>query len=520
MQDEQAAAAESSPGQRKLFWACFIALVATAFAFILRIMVLDDLAAEFGLSETEKGEILGVGIWPFAVSIVLFSLIIDRVGYGKAFLFAFLAHSTFALMTIFADGYRTLYIASFIGGLGNGAVEAAINPLVAAIYRRDKTKWLNILHAGWPAGLMLAGMLAISVGDTGVFSGMLEGGLGWKGKIALIFIPILIYGAMTATCRFPRSERVEAGVSYDEMLKVVGMMGALITLSLIFVEIGRVFEFQDVVTWGCVVLGSILYGLKVRSIGRPLFVFLMLVMIPLAITELGTDSWITDLISPQMEAQGLHPLWVLIYTATLMMILRFMAGPIVHRLSPLGLLATSAAIACVGLYFLSQAAGMMILLAATIYGFGKTFFWPTMLGVVSEQFPRGGALTLNLMGGVGMLAAGVIGNALLGNIQDKEVARALRVEHPAIHSTVMGETKMSIFGRYEPLDPERLEAAPEAVQGTVQGVQDGAKKGALKTVVIFPAIMLACYLALIMWFRSRGGYKPVILEIDDRSAAC
>ena len=146
-------------------------------------------------------------------------------------------------------------------------------------------------------------------------------------------------------------------------------------------------------------------------------------MIPLATTELGTDSWITDLMTPAMNQLGLQAGWVLVYTSAIMFVLRFFAGPIVHKVSPLGLLAICSGIAAVGLYMLSLSTGAMILVAATIYGLGKTFFWPTMLGVVAERFPKGGALTLNITGGLGMIAAGVIGAGILGFIQDKSVER-------------------------------------------------------------------------------------------------
>ncbi|MHC5066798.1 MAG: MFS transporter, partial [Planctomycetota bacterium] len=434
-------------GNRRLFWGCFIALVATSFAFILRIMIMDDLAQAFNLSETERGEILGVGIWPFGVSIVLFSLIIDRIGYGKAILFAFFAHSGFALLTIFANGYAMLYFASFLGGLAAGAIEAAINPIVATMFKKDKTKWLNILHAGWPAGLMLAGVLAISFSENGVLSGMTDGAIGWQTRIALIFIPVVVYGAVLKTCHFPVTERVAAGVSYKDMLKEAGFFGALITSAMILLEVGRVFVWNDYLTWGLVAGLTIASGLYLQSPGRPFFIILMLIMMPLAITELGTDSWITELMEPEMTKAEFHPVWVLVYTATLMMILRFVAGPIVHKLSPLGLLAVSAALAIVGLYALSSATGVMILVAATVYGLGKTFFWPTMLGLASEQSPRGGALTLNMLGGIGMLAAGVLGNPLLGNIQDQEVSRLLLAKDAMIHQQVIGESKLSLFGR-------------------------------------------------------------------------
>jgi len=257
---------------------------------------------------------------------------------------------------------------------------------------------------------------------------------------------------------------------------------------------------------------SIGFGLYVRAIGRPLFLILMMIMVPLAITELGTDSWISSLMNPPMEAIGLQGGWVLVYTAFLMMVLRFSAGPIVHKLKPLGLLAVSAFLAIIGLVFLSKAAGVTILVAATIYGCGKTFFWPTMLGVVSEQFPRGGALTLNLIGGIGMLSAGIIGSALLGNIQDKQIDHALQSENAALHAELMGAEQISVFGTYRPLDGEKLAQRSAEERTEVADIQAVAKKNALATVAIFPGVMLVSYLLLILWFQSRGGYKPVVLE--------
>ncbi|HOD83685.1 MAG TPA: MFS transporter, partial [Phycisphaerae bacterium] len=74
---------------RMIFWACFVALAATAAVFVVRNQVIGEWAAEFNLTETQKGEILGVGLWPFAMTIVLFSLVVDRIGYGHSLLFAF-----------------------------------------------------------------------------------------------------------------------------------------------------------------------------------------------------------------------------------------------------------------------------------------------------------------------------------------------------------------------------------------------------------------------------------------------
>jgi hypothetical protein len=201
---------------------------------------------------------------------------------------------------------------------------------------------------------------------------------------------------------------------------------------------------------------------------------------------------------------------VLVYTSFIMMVLRFFAGPIVHNLSPLGLLATSAVIAAIGLTYLSTAAGSTILIAATLYGFGKTFFWPTMLGVVSEQCPKGGALTLNAIGGVGMLGVGVLGFPFIGLLQVNAVADGMQKQAPAIFEQVK-EEQSGMFGKYVAVSPEKAKTLPESEQAAIVPIEEKAKKGALGTMAIFPCIMLAAYLILIVYFKSRGGYKAEVL---------
>jgi hypothetical protein len=204
-----------------------------------------------------------------------------------------------------------------------------------------------------------------------------------------------------------------------------------------------------------------------------------------------------------------------------MFVLRFFAGPIVHKISPIGLLATCSAIAAIGLYLLSASAGVMILVAATIYGLGKTFFWPTMLGLVAERFPKGGALTLNITGGLGMIAAGVIGAGVLGFIQDKSIDAKIadydKSNNTAMHSTYVTENKTSLFGDYRALSQEKLSAASTEEQATVTGIRDTAKKEALRDIVIFPVIMFVSYILLMLYFRSKGGYKAVVLKKETTS---
>jgi MFS family permease len=534
----------NSSNDRRLFVACFIALVATAFGFTVRSFILDQWAIDFHLSETDKGTINGAGLWPFAISIVLFSLVIDHIGYGRAAVFACICHVAYVVIVCSAPyllregtsdqeagrkaAFYLLYLGNFIVALGNGTVEAFINPIVATMFSKEKTKWLNILHAGWPGGIVLSGVLAICLAQ---FPDLNY----WQYKVALMLIPVFLYAVMLLGCKFPVSERVAAGVPYRDMLREAGMIGAMLVTTLIVFELSNVFtgmglifqgdfwkqevtrvfglpiDYAAVVKISIILIVSLAYGAYVQSLGRPLFVFLMIVMIPLATTELGTDGWITTLMRIPMERMGADAGWILVYTSFIMMVLRFFAGPIVHRLSPLGLLALSAAIAALGLVSLSLATGALILAAATLYGFGKTFFWPTMLGVVAEQFPKGGALTLNMISGVGMMGVGILGMSLLGNLQDRDIGRILQEEHPELYKQVIQAPTPSLFGEYRPLDQDRVKTLPPAEQQIIEAIQNQARKDVLMRVAILPVFMLVCYLLMLLYFKARGGYKAQVL---------
>ncbi len=197
-----------------------------------------------------------------------------------------------------------------------------------------------------------------------------------------------------------------------------------------------------------------------KTFGRPMFVLLLLVMVLLATTELGTDSWISDIMRTVLGSPTLGTLF-LVWTSFIMFVLRFFAGPIVHRITPLGLLAASAAIAAIGLLWLSKAgtSPAMLFAAATFYGLGKTFFWPTTLGVVSEQYPRGGALMLNAIAGVGMISVGTIGNPAIGAVQDRAMATRLRDADPVVAERVV-ETRRGLFGESPAVNPAKRATSP------------------------------------------------------------
>ena len=276
---------QDSQPDMKLFWGCFIALITTAFAFITRAFLVGDPTfwpTTFGLNQVQGQELFGAGIWPFVISIIVFSLIIDNIGYRAAMFFSFICYALYAVLAIQAYGvvtaeglsgdnlkaaqaeaYDLLYMGSVILGLGNGTVEAFINPVVATMFKKDKTKWLNILHAGWPGGLVLGGILTIVLGA--------QAAEDWRILVYVIAIPAQVYLLMLLKAEFPVNERVESGTSYKEMLAEFGAIGALISGYLIFRQLGMVFVWSDNVVYGLTAAGTVAYGHIATSWASPTY---------------------------------------------------------------------------------------------------------------------------------------------------------------------------------------------------------------------------------------------------------
>lgn len=538
---EPIAAQGQARHEKLMFWGCFIALITTAFAFISRMFLIKTWGAEFGLDEAQEGALLGIGVWPFAVSIVLFSLFIDKIGYKVAMVFSFVAYLIWSIIGVAAyfvsDGgqgdtklaYQMLYWGSFLLALSNGTVEAYINPVVATMFNKNKTKWLNILHAGWPGGLAVAGIITIIISSFGTDADPVP----WWIRIGIIAVPAVVFFLMLMPLKFPVNERVASGVTYRQMLAEFGFAGAAIVsflLTLQFIE-----AIPAVPAWLFITLGVaavVGFGAYTRSLGNPFVFFMALIMMPLATTEIGTDGWITGIMEGVFE--DLHPGWVLVYTSVIMMTLRFFAGPIVHTLSPIGLLIISAVLAIAGLATLSFTAGVMIFAAATLYAFGKTFFWPTMLGIVSEQSPRGGALTLNALGGIGMLAVGVLGFPFIGALQANKAVSAVESNAqitqavPAIladEELTVTEQRSAYYGLvpYEAIDDAKVTAAlaplpePERTEiaDEIKSTRGKSAQGALANMTIFPGIMLVAYIGMFFYFKGKGGYQAQHLTTED-----
>jgi hypothetical protein len=183
-----------------------------------------------------------------------------------------------------------------------------------------------------------------------------------------------------------------------------------------------------------------------------------------------------------------------------------------------------ALLAAAGLTLLSNAgaAAGLIFVAATLYGVGKTFFWPTTLGLVSEQFPKGGALTISAMGGMGMIAVGVLGLPFLGALQDQKLDEVLTTRASAIHATIAEPSQtfplirgldsgLTAVGPYQPIDKKKLAELPPDQQAPVNTVIAQTKQRTLLRFAVLPLIMAVCYGALFLYFRSRGGYQAVEL---------
>jgi MFS family permease len=500
---------------RRLFVASCIALVTSAFSFMIRQDISDPLGAQFSLTKEQVGAVMGAAFLGMAVSMVVFAPLCDFLGMGRVLALAWLCHLTGILGTVFAGNlsdqvwvqkavaavapagnstsYWVLWLATFIVGSGNGLVEIAINPLAATLFPREKTHYLNILHAWWPGGLIISGLLATFVIKDEMFGSHPWGPFKlWQVKMGLLLVPLLLYGLLSLGQRFPQTERVAAKVSTGTM-------------------------FLQVL--------------------RPMFLIWAFCMLLTASTELGPNQWQESVLKRTAQVSGTL---VFVYTSGLMFIMRFFAGPLAHKLSPVGMLTCSAALSAAGLYWLSWVNNpVMAFAAATVFGVGIAYFWPTMLGVTAERFPKGGALLLGLMGSVGNLAIWQI-LPQMGAVYDSYSVKALIDESPALQKTKVptdkGEVPLvkdeevnswlpaAVRERIYPAGSKKLnpDAVNAVAEGAVQGkesdvklkgfIEQAEKSGAawaFRWVAVLPCVLVVIFGLIALGDRLRGGYKAV-----------
>jgi MFS family permease len=551
-------------GQPRLFWASFLTLIAAGIGFSIRNGILADWGAQFGFTQGELGRITGGGLTGFGITIIVFSFFADRVGYGPLMAVAFVLHTLSAVVTLAATPvfhafgkdatYQCLYWGAFLFALGNGTCEAVINPLTATLYPKEKTHWLNILHAGWPGGLILGALLGL------LFK---LGNVGWPAQMCVFLLPTFLYGGMMFRQRFPHSEARVHGVTVGRMLEEIGLMGAAVVIALLGLwfssDVFAALHWPGSVGWLAGLLLLIVFGLSTKfAMGHWVFAFLLVLHACVGYVELGTDSWIQN-ITGTILADPKKGQMLFIWTSAMMFALRFFAGPIVHKISPLGLLLSAAVIAAIGLFCLGNATtGVACVIAATIYGIGKTYYWPTMLGVASERFPRGGALALGSLGAVGTLSAGLLGGPGIGYKQDYFASNHIKEISAAAYARYESDDKRSFlfFPQIAGLDQSKVATLNDGGAQLQRDIgilgQSGRKlsddpglaklsqwwqaatpfaaadkvpvneamlyggRTALKWTALVPTAMALGYLLLILYFKAIGGYKQVHIEAAGR----
>ena len=408
----------------RLFRASQIALIVTAMSFALRTTSTASWAIQFHESNERIGWANGAALWGFTAAMILGGPLVDAIGLGRMIAVAIVGHVAGILLTIFAWDYTSLFAGSLIFGIANGSVEAACNPLIATLYPNDKTTKLNHFHAWFPGGIVIGTLVNL---------GLARAGLGWQLQFATMLVPTVIYTLLFFGQSFPKTERVEQGISTGSMFAA------------------------------CL---------------NPLFLLMVVCMLFTAATEFGPQSWIPAI----MDNAGVSGTLVLTLITALMWAGRTTAGVFVHRVSAPGMLLLSALLATCGLYLMSHASGAMLFVSAAVFALGVCFFWPTMLGTVSERFPSTGALGLAIMGGAGMLSASFV-VPYVGRFYDTGIA-----------------------GRLSP--GETVDVFTAAAKGTEaatrwSGIQASAGLEALGKVAVLPGVLAIVFLILFLTWKKK-----------------
>jgi fucose permease len=407
----------------QLFNASCVALVVTALAFATRGEFVTLWGKEFNLTNAEIGWITGTAFWGFTLAMVFGGPLVDIIGIGRIISIAFFCHVIGIILTIVATGFWSLFISTLFVGIANGSVEAACNPLITSMYTDEKTRRLNRFHAWFPTGIVIGGLIVYLFNNIGLAN--------WRYSMAIMLLPTFAYGYMFLKKQFPQTERVVSGFSYNDMLKA------------------------------CV---------------SPLFLFMAFCMILTAGTELGTNQWIAALLKNVSN----NPILLLVWISGIMALARQFGGTLIHNMKSTIVLLTSSILAFIGCVLMGYTSGAMVFASAGIFALGIAFFWPSMLGFVSENVPQSGALGLAIMGGIGFLG-GAIAQPVLGKIFDAQI----------ISSIPAGQT----------LDVLKAAAAGTQEAVTWAQVQLTGGENTLKLVAFIPAALIIFFTILHIWKR-------------------
>jgi MFS family permease len=437
---------ESSYNPDRLFFLSCMSLVAAAWVFAMRASIMADLGSTFGLTSGEVGASVGAAFLAFGISCFIGSPLCDFLGMGRLLGLACVLHIVGVVSLVFAPALtgaipavQLIWGSQFIAGLAHGLIEAVINPLAATIYPDNKTHKLNVLHAWWPGGIAIGGVLAYLCTLVN---------LNWQVRFGLVLIPVVIYGAMLVGQKFPPTERVASNVSNAEMF---------------------------------------------REIFKPAFLVLVGCMLLTASMELGPGQWVDAVLS---KTVGFPGILVLVYVSLLMFGFRFFAGALAHKFSPIGLMWISSILAGLGLLALSYANNPVLgLLAATVWGMGVCYMWPTMLGITSERFPKGGALAMGMIGAAGSIIINV-GLGVIGGIYDHFTLKHL----PA-------GTDLKTFSAQAASNP--------ALQTQLEAAKTAAAPYAFRYIGLLAIVLVVVFGIWWLIDKQRGGYKAIKLTQAD-----
>jgi fucose permease len=392
---------QEGTNRSRLFFGICLALIPTGLSFALVSNILGQLKQEFILTNYQVGLIGGAALWGMAISLLVIGPMLEGFGLKNGARLAFAGHLAGITIMIAAvsragdpSAFWILMLGAAVLAAGNGMIEVTGNPMVAALYPEQKTVRLNWFHAFFPIGIVLGGIIGFLLANYG-------GGFGrWPWQLAVIYLPILVYGFAVLGQPFPKTENAEAGLPVAEMFRY--------------------------------------------TLTHPLFLLMLAMMAITTSIELGPMRWVPAM----LEAGGMHGILVLVWISGWMVVLRLLASHFVERLAPTGMVLMASVLTGTGLLGLSFASGLWsALIVATLFAWGVAFFFPTMVGLVSERMPKTGSLGIVLMAGVGLGMAGAAGVPVMGKIADRYLAEAL---NPAETVALLERVKAEYPARLDP----------------------------------------------------------------------